>query len=84
MWNIIHYIVQCVEGDKEVKKARDLKQGKIVDQDDENQEKEASDEEGSPFEEFVLLKDFQKSTIKLYKKNEDEDDDEDEDEDDDK
>ena len=63
-----------------MKRQRDLEAGKKVEEKEEN--KEEDDEESSPFEEFVLLKDFSKMSIKLYKKNDDdEDDDEDEDED---
>jgi hypothetical protein len=78
MWSIIHFIVQCVEDDKQLKIQRDLERGKIVERDD---KKDDEDEEGSPFAEYVLLKDFNKMSIKLYKKDENEDDDDDDDDD---
>ena len=64
-----------------MKRQRDLEAGKKVEE-NEQENKEEDNEESSPFEEFVLLKDFSKMSIKLYKKkDDDEDDDEDEDED---
>lgn len=76
MWAVVRYIIECVEDDKQVKANRALEQGKKIDDVDEKGENDEDEDEG--FATFVLLKDFTKMSIKMYKK-----DDADEDEDDD-
>jgi len=69
MWNIIKHVCESVEGSKKLKEEMERESGRKPKQVDEADKKKDDEEEDEADGEYVLIKDFNKSAIQMYKKD---------------
>ena len=69
MWNIIKHVCESVENSKALKEELELESGRKPKPQEEEKKKDDDEEEDEADGEYVLIKDFNKSAIQMYKKD---------------